>query len=145
MRISEKLVSKCTVLIFVVYLQMIDKHVPVLSAPPDVHVFVRKSSDESKLKLTCMATGFYAEDMVMAIRKYSTSLPEYEVESTGIRPNHDGTFQLRKSVETQEDEEADYDCFVSHKSMKEPVIVKWGRQTESIDSIMICIINLFRY
>ncbi len=127
------------------HLQMIDKHVPVLSAPPDVHVFVRKSSDESKLKLTCMATGFYAKDMVMAIRKYSTSLPEYEVESTGIRPNHDGTFQLRKSVDTQEDEEADYDCFVSHKSMKEPVIVKWGRQTESIDSIMICIINLCRY
>ncbi len=125
MRISEKLVSKCTILIFVVYLQMIDKHVPVLSAPPDVHVFVRKSSDESKLKLTCMATGFYAKDMVMASRKYSTSLPEYEVQSTGIRPNHDGTFQLRKSVETHEDEEADYDCFVSHRSFK-PIIIKLG-------------------
>ncbi|RXN03419.1 MHC class I antigen [Labeo rohita] len=88
------------------------------ASPPDVHVFARKSSDESKLKLSCMATGFYAKDVMMTIRKYCTSLPEYDVESTGIRPNHDGTFQLKKSVEIQEDEKAEYSCFVSHRTFK---------------------------
>uniref|UniRef100_A0A673MCA7 Immunoglobulin C1-set domain-containing protein n=1 Tax=Sinocyclocheilus rhinocerous TaxID=307959 RepID=A0A673MCA7_9TELE len=86
------------------------------ASPPDVHVFARKSSDETKLNLICMATGFYAKDMMMTIRKYCTSLPEDEVESTGIGPNHDGTFQLRKSVEIQENEKAEYDCFVSHRN-----------------------------
>uniref|UniRef100_A0A671NS28 Immunoglobulin C1-set domain-containing protein n=1 Tax=Sinocyclocheilus anshuiensis TaxID=1608454 RepID=A0A671NS28_9TELE len=95
------------------------------ASPPDVHVFARKSSDETKLKLTCMATGFYAKDM-MTIRKYCTFLPEDEVESTGIRPNHDGTFQLRKSVEIQENEKAEYDCFVSHRNFKS-IIIKLGR------------------
>ncbi|XP_073691999.1 H-2 class I histocompatibility antigen, Q10 alpha chain-like [Garra rufa] len=104
---------------------------------PDVHVFARKPT-KSKLKLTCMSTGFYPKDVMMTIRKYHTSLPEYEVESTGIRPNHDGSYQIRKSVEINEDEEAKYDCFVTHKSIKEPVIVKWGRQTKSINSVMIC-------
>uniref|UniRef100_A0A8C1ZUU7 Ig-like domain-containing protein n=1 Tax=Cyprinus carpio TaxID=7962 RepID=A0A8C1ZUU7_CYPCA len=94
------------------------------ASPPDVRVFARKSSDESKLKLTCLVTGFYSEDVTMTIRKYRTSLCENEVESTGIRPNHDGTFQLRKSVEINENEKSEYDCFVSHRTFKEPVIVQ---------------------
>ncbi|XDV32818.1 hypothetical protein PO909_003527 [Leuciscus waleckii] len=95
-------------------------------SPPKVHVFAKKfTRDKTKLKLTCMATGFYPKDVMMTIRKYRTSLPENEIESTGIRPNHDGTFQLRKRVEIKEDEKAEYDCFVSHRTIKEPIIVKW--------------------
>ncbi|KAK2917018.1 hypothetical protein Q8A67_001392 [Cirrhinus molitorella] len=93
-------------------------------SPPDVRVSARRcTSDKTKLKLTCMATGFYHKDMVLTIRKYHTSLPINEIESTGIRPNHDGTCQLKCSVYIQEDEKAEYDCFVSHKTLKEPVIV----------------------
>ncbi len=78
----------------------------VFSAPPAVYRFAKRStSDKIKLNFTCLATGFYPKDTVLFIRKYRTSLPEDETESTGIRPNHDGTFQLRKSVEIQEDEE----------------------------------------
>ncbi|XP_067237175.1 H-2 class I histocompatibility antigen, Q10 alpha chain-like [Chanodichthys erythropterus] len=83
------------------------------------------SKDKSKLKLTCMATGFYPKDVMMTIRKYRTSLPEDEIESTGIRPNHDGSFQMRKSVEIKKGERADYDCFVVHRTLKEPIINKW--------------------
>ncbi|XP_048052574.1 uncharacterized protein LOC125272055 [Megalobrama amblycephala] len=91
---------------------------------PDVHVFEQKNTnDETKLKLTCLATGFYPKDVMVTIRKYNTSLPEDEIESTGIRPNHDGSFQMRKSVEIKGKEKDEYDCFVSHKSIKEPIIV----------------------
>uniref|UniRef100_A0A673MPB6 Ig-like domain-containing protein n=1 Tax=Sinocyclocheilus rhinocerous TaxID=307959 RepID=A0A673MPB6_9TELE len=95
------------------------------ASPPDVHVFARKSSDETKLNLICMATGFYAKDMMMTIRKYRTPLPENEIKSTEIRPNPNETFQIKNSVEIQEDEEAEYDCFVSHRSLTEPIIIKW--------------------
>ncbi|KAL0199006.1 hypothetical protein M9458_007546, partial [Cirrhinus mrigala] len=89
-------------------------------------VFVRGTiRDRSKLKLTCMATGFYPKDITLNIRKYHKSLPEDEVESTGIRPNHDGTYQLRKSVEINENEDA-YDCIVLHTTLKEPIIITWG-------------------
>uniref|UniRef100_A0A673MK66 MHC class I-like antigen recognition-like domain-containing protein n=1 Tax=Sinocyclocheilus rhinocerous TaxID=307959 RepID=A0A673MK66_9TELE len=71
--------------------------------------------DRSKLKLICMATSFF-KDVTLIIRKYCTSLPEDESESTGIRPNHDGTFQLKKSVEIQENEKAEYSYFVTHSS-----------------------------
>ncbi|KAL1279107.1 hypothetical protein QQF64_025780 [Cirrhinus molitorella] len=100
-------------------------------SPPDVRVSARRcTSDKTKLKLTCMATGFYHKDMVLTIRKYHTSLPINEIESTGIRPNHDGTCQLKCSVYIQEDEKAEYDCFVSHKTLKEPVIVSWDRKCQ---------------
>ncbi|XP_059415078.1 H-2 class I histocompatibility antigen, Q10 alpha chain-like, partial [Carassius carassius] len=95
--------------------------------PPDVHVFAKRSiSDKTKLKLTCLATGFHSKDVMMTIRKYHSPLPEDEVESTGIRPNHDGTFQLRKSVIIQEDVKSEYDCLVFHRALKEPIIVTWG-------------------
>ncbi|XP_048014112.1 H-2 class I histocompatibility antigen, Q10 alpha chain-like [Megalobrama amblycephala] len=94
-------------------------------SPPDVHVFAKSTEDKTKLKLTCLATGFYPKDVMMIIRKYRTSLPEDEIESTGVRPNQDETFQDMKSVEIKEDERADYDCFVSHGTLKEPVITKW--------------------
>ncbi|XP_051745193.1 uncharacterized protein LOC127509905 isoform X2 [Ctenopharyngodon idella] len=103
-------------------------------SPPDVRVFVRKSIYKTKLKLTCMATGFYPKDVMMFIRKYRTSLPEDEIESTGIRPNHDGTFQMRKSVEIKKDDEAGYDCFVTHSSLKEPIIIKLGQATEPLNA-----------
>ncbi|KAK2917143.1 hypothetical protein Q8A67_001517 [Cirrhinus molitorella] len=93
------------------------------TSPPDVHVFAKQYfRDKTKMKLACMATGFYSKDVIMTIRKNHTPVPE--TESTGIRPNHDGTFQLMKSVEISKDEEAD--CFVSHRTFKEPIIIKWA-------------------
>ncbi|XP_048046207.1 H-2 class I histocompatibility antigen, Q10 alpha chain-like [Megalobrama amblycephala] len=105
------------------------------TSPPDVHMSaIRSLSDKSKLKLTCMATDFYPKDMMMNIRKYHTSVPEDEIESTGVRPNHDGSFQMRKSVEIKKDERADYDCFVSHSTFKEPVIIKWDGRCQDCPS-----------
>ncbi|XP_048008183.1 uncharacterized protein LOC125242959 isoform X2 [Megalobrama amblycephala] len=97
------------------------------AAPPDVHMFaIRYIKYKTRLKLTCMVTGFYHKDLMMNIRKYRASLPENEIKSTGIRPNHDGSFQMKKSVEIKEgDERAVYYCWVLHKSLKEPIINIW--------------------
>ncbi|XP_036420360.1 class I histocompatibility antigen, F10 alpha chain-like [Colossoma macropomum] len=93
---------------------------------PDVYAFSKKSTTNSgKLTLTCLATGFYPKDVTLCVRKFRTSLPEHLLTSSGVRPNEDGTFQLRKSVDIQEDETAEYDCYVNHITLAEPVITKW--------------------
>ncbi|KAI4903494.1 hypothetical protein NFI96_026687, partial [Prochilodus magdalenae] len=80
-------------------------------SPPDVQVFVKKPETSStKLTLTCLATGFYPKDVVVRLRKFTTSLPEHLLTSSGVRPNEDRTYQLRKSVEIQEAHPADYHC-----------------------------------
>ncbi|KTG38685.1 hypothetical protein cypCar_00014722 [Cyprinus carpio] len=95
-------------------------------SPPKVYVFANRSSkNKTKLQLTCLATGFYPKDVMLTIRKYRTSLPADEIESTGIRPNHDGTFQLRNSVIIEEDEKAEYDCSVFHRTLEGQITVRW--------------------
>ncbi|XP_067238915.1 H-2 class I histocompatibility antigen, alpha chain-like isoform X2 [Chanodichthys erythropterus] len=112
-------------------------------SPPDVHVFAKKStSDKTKLKLTCLATGFYPKDVMLIIRKYRTSLPDNEVESTGVRPNHDGTFQLRKSVDIKEDEKAEYECYVSHSTLKEPISKKWDGKCKDCNESSFMVIGI---
>ncbi|KAG9281386.1 H-2 class I histocompatibility antigen, Q9 alpha chain-like, partial [Astyanax mexicanus] len=101
--------------------------VVLFSAPPDVHAFAKQSvKDPKKVSLTCLITGFYPKDVKLSVRKFGTSIPEHLIISSGIRPNDDGTYQLRKSVEISGDDPADYDCYVSHSSLTEPVMKKWG-------------------
>uniref|UniRef100_A0A3B1JL52 Ig-like domain-containing protein n=1 Tax=Astyanax mexicanus TaxID=7994 RepID=A0A3B1JL52_ASTMX len=103
-------------------------------SPPKVYAFAKKSvRDSRKLTLTCLATGFYPKDVVMSVRKFGTSFPEHLITSSAVRPNDDGTYQLRKSVEIQEDDSADFHCYVSHSSLKEPIIVQWDK-TNNIKS-----------
>ncbi|RXN25232.1 MHC class I antigen [Labeo rohita] len=113
-------------------------------SPPDVHVFAKRSiSDKSKLKLTCMATGFYLTDVTLHIRKSNTFLSENETEYTGIRPNHDGSYQLRKSVEIQEDEKVEYDCYendVSHQ----PFIVMIGTAIGVFMLVVVSVLHVLK-
>ncbi|XP_050960214.1 H-2 class I histocompatibility antigen, Q10 alpha chain [Labeo rohita] len=97
------------------------------SSLPDVHLFGKKTSDDrSKMKLTCMATGFFPKDVQLTIMKNQKHLPDDEIESTGVRPNHDGSYQMRKSVEIKEEEKAEYDCSVQHRNLRQPILIKGG-------------------
>ncbi|KAL7868734.1 hypothetical protein SRHO_G00101180 [Serrasalmus rhombeus] len=108
------------------------------TAPPTVYVFVKKSvTDLKKLTLTCLATGFYPKDVEIKVRKFTTSLPEHLLTSSGVRPNGDGTYQLRKSVEINEDKAADYDCYVTHSSISTPEIKQWDGKCSECQSRLI--------
>uniref|UniRef100_W5KLT2 Ig-like domain-containing protein n=1 Tax=Astyanax mexicanus TaxID=7994 RepID=W5KLT2_ASTMX len=97
-------------------------------SPPTVYAFAKKSvRDSRKLTLTCLATGFYPKDVVMSVRKFGTSFPEHLITSSAVRPNGDETYQLRKSVEINGDDPADFDCCVNHITLKEPIVVRWGK------------------
>ncbi|XP_036419071.1 class I histocompatibility antigen, F10 alpha chain-like isoform X2 [Colossoma macropomum] len=102
---------------------------------PDVHAFAKKSTTNSgKLTLTCLATGFYPKDVKMSVRKFRTSPPEHLLKSSGVRPNEDGTYQLRKSMDIKVDETAEYDCFVNHSSFAQPVITIWDKRCFDCES-----------
>ncbi|XP_058609960.1 DLA class II histocompatibility antigen, DR-1 beta chain-like [Onychostoma macrolepis] len=45
--------------------------------------------------------------------------------SSGIRPNGDGSFQMRISVEIDTNHKGSYECFVIHSSLTEPASVEW--------------------
>ncbi|XP_066524833.1 class I histocompatibility antigen, F10 alpha chain-like [Hoplias malabaricus] len=97
-------------------------------SPPDVYVFAKKSQTSSKkLTLTCLATGFYPKNLKMNLRRSTTSLPDHLLTSSGVRPNGDGTYQLRKSVDVQEEDTAGYNCYVKSRAVQRPIIIEWGK------------------
>ncbi|KAF4100986.1 hypothetical protein G5714_019182 [Onychostoma macrolepis] len=92
--------------------------------PPDVHVFVRKApDDQNKQNLSCLVTGFYPRDIKMNIRLYRILIKNQTF--TEIRPNGDGSFQMRSSVEIDTNHKEFYDCFVIHSSLTEPIVIEW--------------------
>ncbi|XP_067217472.1 zinc-alpha-2-glycoprotein-like [Chanodichthys erythropterus] len=111
---------------------------------PDVHVSVRKSpDDDSKLVLTCLATGFYPRDVQMNIRLNKTKLEDQT--SSGIRANDDETFQMRISVKIDRNLKGSYDCLLIHSSLTEPASVKWDGncadcETESENHTLILLV-----
>ncbi|KAL1254932.1 hypothetical protein QQF64_012993 [Cirrhinus molitorella] len=93
---------------------------------PDVYVFARKApDDQNKLHLTCLTTGFYPKHVEMNIRLDRTVLGKQIFSE--IRPNGDGSFQLRSSVKIDRNHKGSYDCFVIHSSLTEPLSEEWER------------------
>ncbi|XP_048059175.1 major histocompatibility complex class I-related gene protein-like isoform X2 [Megalobrama amblycephala] len=100
---------------------------------PDVRVFARKvHNDDSKLNLTCLATGFYPRDVQMNIRLNKTKLKRQT--SSGIRANNDETFQMRISVKINRNHEGSYDCLVNHSSLKRSASIKWEQNSDDNDN-----------
>uniref|UniRef100_A0A9J8CC61 Ig-like domain-containing protein n=2 Tax=Cyprinus carpio TaxID=7962 RepID=A0A9J8CC61_CYPCA len=99
---------------------------------PDVHVFARKApEDHSKLVLICLVTGFYPRDIEMNIRLDRTALGNQIFSE--IRPNADGSFQLRSSVKIDRNHKGSFDCFVNHSSLTKPVSVEWDGKCLNCD------------
>ncbi|XP_050956491.1 zinc-alpha-2-glycoprotein isoform X1 [Labeo rohita] len=86
-----------------------------ISTPPALYMFASKvPRDQSKLILTCLATGFHPKHIQMNITLNNITLQPFS--STGVRPNNNQTFQMRTSVEINRDEKQSYECHALHSS-----------------------------
>ncbi|NP_001128544.1 major histocompatibility complex nonclassical class Ib L homeolog precursor [Xenopus laevis] len=88
--------------------------------PPNVKI--SSSESESGTKLHCLVYGFYPRDVKVKWIKNETD-EIYSEESAEIRPNPDGTYQIRVSVEVTPEEGATYSCHVDHRSLENILVV----------------------
>ncbi|KAM9419559.1 major histocompatibility complex class I-related gene protein-like isoform 2-T3 [Salvelinus alpinus] len=103
-----------------------DNEFSMPDSPPKVYVFAKKAKTAGHVRLTCMATGFYPKDVEMHIKKNGVPLTKQDgVQSTGVLPNDDDTYQIRMSVQIPEADKETYECYVGHRSLKEPIVGKW--------------------
>ncbi|XP_067111716.1 H-2 class I histocompatibility antigen, Q10 alpha chain-like isoform X2 [Osmerus mordax] len=89
--------------------------------PPVVDAYGKASKTVGNVKLTCWATGFLPKDITLHIRKNEVVISD-GVETSGVRPNHDDTHQIWKRVEIPMNDQGNYDCFVKHQALPEPII-----------------------
>jgi len=104
------------------------------ASPPELHVYCKKSKNPTSIMLHCMATGFYPPDIILNIRRNGQVLDELDgIQSTGVRPNGDGTFQIRKHVEILRSDTASYKCEVMHPATDMHKFEEWDPSMCKVD------------
>uniref|UniRef100_A0A3Q2QUE8 H-2 class I histocompatibility antigen, Q10 alpha chain n=1 Tax=Fundulus heteroclitus TaxID=8078 RepID=A0A3Q2QUE8_FUNHE len=97
--------------------------------PPKVYLFSRPSKTESTTILTCLATGLYPKEIELLIRRNGRILTKEDgVESTGVRPNDDDTFQRKDHVEILKSDDSTYTCEIIHPASETRVAREWDRK-----------------
>ncbi|XP_064176252.1 major histocompatibility complex class I-related gene protein-like isoform X2 [Anguilla rostrata] len=95
-----------------------------MTAQPMAAVFAKRSLNPGKVILTCLVSGFHCRDTTVELYRDDDIITEEDCFlSSGIRPNGDGTCQLRKSLDISNSTEASYSCEVPFGSLKRRV--KW--------------------
>ncbi|XP_037119985.1 major histocompatibility complex class I-related gene protein-like isoform X1 [Syngnathus acus] len=83
--------------------------------PPSLELFARPTRAASTLLLTCLASGFPRKDVILEIRRNGRKLTREDgLASLGVRPNGDGSFQRRDSVEVLQSDTAKFTCVLRH-------------------------------
>lgn len=102
-------------------------------AVPDVFLFAGKSKVEENIILTCMATGFSSLHTVLQMKRNGRILSKEDgVESSGVRPNGDDTYQIRDHVEIFKSDESTYTCEVIDVPSKLHLHKVWGKSPPAV-------------
>ncbi|XP_038672225.1 class I histocompatibility antigen, F10 alpha chain-like isoform X1 [Scyliorhinus canicula] len=89
-------------------------------------VFISRSEANSQYKpltLSCLVTGFYPVDIEVTWLRNGEVMSE--TQSSGLRPNHDGSHQIQKEIEINAGDEDQYSCQIEHSSLAEPKLHQW--------------------
>ncbi|XP_014905530.1 H-2 class I histocompatibility antigen, D-D alpha chain-like [Poecilia latipinna] len=94
-----------------------------------VHVFTREAKVETNTILMCQATGFYAKDIILHIKRNGRILTKDDgVQTDGVHPNNDNTFQRTDHVEVLKSDVAEYSCEVIHEATDVHIQMEWGEK-----------------
>ncbi|XP_067865859.1 class I histocompatibility antigen, F10 alpha chain-like isoform X2 [Heterodontus francisci] len=91
-----------------------------------LEVFISRSDPNSQYKpltLSCLVTRFYPVDIEVNWLRNGEVMSESQ--SSGVRPNHDGTHQIQKEIEINAGEEDQYSCQIDHSSLAEAKLYQW--------------------
>ncbi|XP_067865849.1 class I histocompatibility antigen, F10 alpha chain-like [Heterodontus francisci] len=89
-------------------------------------VFISRIDPNSQFKpftLSCLVTGFYPVEIEVNWLRNGEVMSESQ--SSGVRPNHDGTRQIQKEIEINAGEEDQYSCRIDHSSLAEAKLYQW--------------------
>ncbi|KAJ8273776.1 hypothetical protein GJAV_G00105400 [Gymnothorax javanicus] len=106
-------------------------------SPPQVYIFSKKSARPDRRTLVCLATDFYPKDVVVDIFRDGVRLGKGDgVWSSGVRPNGDPleTYQLRKTLEIESSDTAEYSCQIEHVTLEKPILKVWGGTSTDRDN-----------
>ncbi|XP_072406493.1 class I histocompatibility antigen, F10 alpha chain-like isoform X3 [Chiloscyllium punctatum] len=106
---------------------------------PEVFISRREPSRQDKpFVLSCLATRFYPVDIEVTWLRNGEVMSE--TQSSGVRPNHDGTHQIQKEIEINAGDEDQYSCQIEHSSLAEAQLYQWEIRQNSVEHIYLVIL-----
>ncbi|XP_078394153.1 major histocompatibility complex class I-related protein 1-like, partial [Cetorhinus maximus] len=108
---------------------------------PELIVYDTKSLDGQNLNLHCLVTGFYPQSI--NVTWYTDGEPLFKSQSTGIRPNHDGTYQIRVHFQTKPGDSRNHVCRILHSSLSGAMERPWVKGGVSGVIIAVVLLMLF--
>ncbi|XP_047430637.1 H-2 class I histocompatibility antigen, K-D alpha chain-like [Mugil cephalus] len=86
----------------------------IISSRPRVFLSV-DNEVQAKITLTCLAEGFYPRNITLNIKRNGNILTREDgVDSSGVCPREDNTFQRRDHIIISKSDRSDYSCEVIH-------------------------------
>ncbi|XP_056438606.1 class I histocompatibility antigen, Gogo-B*0103 alpha chain-like [Gadus chalcogrammus] len=106
------------------------KEANIKALRPEVYISARPF--KNNLKLSCLATGFQPKEITMKFKR-DGHLVDFDdgLQSTGVRPNGDGTHQIKKWVMIPGGDTANYTCEVNHTASNIHVVEEWDHHVEA--------------
>ncbi|XP_078075045.1 class I histocompatibility antigen, F10 alpha chain-like [Mustelus asterias] len=89
-------------------------------------------------QLSCAVTGFYPQ--AIEVNLWRDEVVIDETLSSGILPNHDSTYQIRKWAEFDPEDQAEYSCRVEHSGMNETLVVIYEAKSRSQVAVTVGIV-----
>ncbi|XP_067865793.1 major histocompatibility complex class I-related gene protein-like isoform X2 [Heterodontus francisci] len=80
-------------------------------------------------RLSCVVIGFYPQAIEVTLWRDGVMINE--TLSSGILPNHDRTYQIRKWIEFDPEDQAEYSCRVEHSGLTEMMVLIYGLKSDS--------------
>ncbi|CAL8374285.1 unnamed protein product [Boreogadus saida] len=106
------------------------KEADIKPSPPKVYISAKPF--KNNLKLSCLATGFPPREITMNIRRDGYLVDRLDgLQSTGVRPNGDGTNQIKMWVMIPGGDTAKYTCEVYHPASNIHVVEEWDHHVEA--------------
>ncbi|XP_004687597.1 PREDICTED: beta-2-microglobulin [Condylura cristata] len=91
--------------------------------PPKVQVYSRRPMETGKPNfLNCYVSGFHPAPIEIELRKNGEKMPS---EQSDLSFSKDWSFYLLVHTAFTPNGKDEYTCYVSHETLKEPLIVKW--------------------
>ncbi|KAG9335764.1 hypothetical protein JZ751_003675, partial [Albula glossodonta] len=107
---------------------------------PRIELLHNTHSETGRVKLSCLATGFYPRHINMTMLRDGHPIPEEELILGDLLPNGDGTYQLRRTLSVGAEEPRErhhYTCSVTHLTLDNKLDIGWGSHSLWVFSTLI--------